>query len=57
MYPKRSSSELAVIAKAKDLAGYVFGATCKSPKAFHFTFVLRMASSTKHRWVFSRLSL
>lgn len=57
MYPKRSSSELAVIAKAKDLAGYVFGATCKSPKAFRFTFVLRMASSTKHRWVFSRLSL
>lgn len=49
MHPKQSSSELAVIAKAKDLADYVFGATRKSPKAFRFTFVLRMASSTKHR--------
>ena len=48
MYPKRSSSELAVIAKAKDLANYVFGATHKSPKVFRFTFVSRMASNTKH---------
>lgn len=56
MYPKRSSFELAVIVKAKDLADYVFDATRKSPKAFRFAFVLRMASSTRHRWVFSRLS-
>lgn len=38
MHPKRSSSELAVIAKAKDLAGYVFEATRKSPIVFRFTF-------------------
>ena len=39
MYPKRSSSEFAVIAKAKDLADYVFEATHKSPIVFRFTFV------------------
>lgn len=55
-YPKRSSSELAVIAKVKDLAGYVFEATRKSPKVFRFTFVLRMASNTKHRRISNRLS-
>ena len=42
MYPKRSSSDLAVIAKAKDLANYLFDATRKSPKVFRFTFVSRM---------------
>ena len=42
MYPKKSSSELVVIAKAKDLADYVFEATRKSPKVFRFTFVSRM---------------
>lgn len=48
MFPKRSSSVFAVIAKAKDLADHVFGATHKSPKVFRFTFVSRMASNTKH---------
>lgn len=36
MYPKRFGSELAVIARAKDLADYVFEATRKSPKVFRF---------------------
>lgn len=49
MYPKRSSFELAVIARAKDLADHVFEATHKSPKVFRFTFVSRMTSNTKHR--------
>lgn len=42
MYPKRFGSELAVIARAKDLADYVFEATHKSPKVFRITFVSRM---------------
>ena len=33
---------MAVIAKAKDPAGYVFGATRKSPKALRLSFVPRM---------------
>lgn len=41
-YRKRSGPELAVIAKAKDPAGYVFGATRKSPKTLRLSFVPRM---------------
>ena len=46
---------MAAIAKVKDLAGYVFEATRKSPKVFRFTFVSRMTSNTKHRRISNRL--
>lgn len=55
MYQKRSSPELAVIAKAKDLADYLFEATRKSPKVFRFALVSRMASNTKYRRISNRL--
>lgn len=55
MHPKRSSSELSVIVKAKDLADYLFEATRKSPKVFRFALVSRMASNTKHRRISNRL--
>ena len=37
-----STSELAVITKAKDLCSYVMTVTDKSPKRFRFTLVSRM---------------
>lgn len=39
---KKKSSELFVIIKAKDMAGYVMTVTDKSPKKFRFTLVSRM---------------
>ena len=39
---KASDSELAVITKARDLAGYVLNAVLKTPKIFRFTLASRL---------------
>ncbi len=45
---RKNDSELSVIVKAKDLAGYIFTVTDKSPKKFRFTFVSRLQNMSLH---------
>ena len=42
MGSRRKNDELYVITKGKDLCGYIFTVTEKSPKKFRFTFVSRL---------------
>lgn len=45
---RKKESELSVIVKAKDLVGYIFIVTDKSPKKFRFTFVSRLQNLSLH---------